>query len=461
MDDVNIICATNDSLCREILKNFLTSIQKDYLLKNIQKKNDKETVLSKSSIFVFLNCPEINEDINAALNDVNPKEYFIMMIIVSHGRRCEKSCNPSFTVSSKVRMWCSIWGAEDNTCPNTEENMNANIMLDCFLKIINSQCAKMMDINGKEGIPCTQKVFQSFSKFMETKIDVSTTRSSRNSKGMPLVALCVQHDDTKKEIQKLHSLTGSPATLIMINACEVGVTLTPIKPSVDKTIFPNVVHLRYSDTSETIYDCPENRRTEVMLKKEFQKYRKSFESSWMGSIPSKFQVEESEESLKTPQIETQPPRTVGNLGAQMKSSEHSIPPTSKDFVILCNRRVDVCKNILMNFKTLYSFQNEFQWVTKARDAKNVKKRVLVCLKISRLTDDIADAIRMVDLSDAETFFLVIIHTVEQGIEVDTSFSSQDSRIVDVADIPYSERCGCYDCPESKLAISKFQSWFKS
>lgn len=54
----------------------------------------------------------------------------------------------------------------------------------------------------------------------------------------------------------------------MINACEVGVTLTPIKPSVDKTIFPNVVHLRYSDTSETIYDCPENRRTEVMLKKE-------------------------------------------------------------------------------------------------------------------------------------------------------------------------------------------------
>lgn len=85
-------------------------------------------------------------------------------------------------------------------------------------------------------------------------------------------------------------------------------------------------------------------------------------------------------------------------GTQMKTSEDSIPPTSKDFVILCNRRVDVCKNILMNFKTLYSFQNEFQWVTKARDAKNVKKRVLVCLKISRLTDDIADAIRMVDLS---------------------------------------------------------------
>lgn len=54
----------------------------------------------------------------------------------------------------------------------------------------------------------------------------------------------------------------------MITACEVDVPLTPIQPLVDKTIFPNVVHLRYSDTSETIYDCLENRRTEVMLKKE-------------------------------------------------------------------------------------------------------------------------------------------------------------------------------------------------
>lgn len=61
-----------------------------------------------------------------------------------------------------------------------------------------------------------EKVFQSFSKFMETKIGVSTTRSSRNSKGMPLVALCVQHDDTKKEIQKLQSLIGKNNLFLMI-----------------------------------------------------------------------------------------------------------------------------------------------------------------------------------------------------------------------------------------------------
>lgn len=53
----------------------------------------------------------------------------------------------------------------------------------------------------------------------------------------------------------------------MITACEVGVPLPPIQFSVDKNIFPDVVRLRYSDTSETIYDCPENKRMEEMLKK--------------------------------------------------------------------------------------------------------------------------------------------------------------------------------------------------
>lgn len=33
---------------------------------------------------------------------------------------------------------------------------------------------------------------------------------------MPLVALCVQHDDTKKEIQKLQSLIGKNNLFLMI-----------------------------------------------------------------------------------------------------------------------------------------------------------------------------------------------------------------------------------------------------
>lgn len=71
-EDVDIFFAANNSLCKEILKSFLTSFQKDSLLKNVQKKNDKEMVLSKSAIFVFFDSPAINEDINTTLDIVNP-----------------------------------------------------------------------------------------------------------------------------------------------------------------------------------------------------------------------------------------------------------------------------------------------------------------------------------------------------------------------------------------------------
>lgn len=87
----------------------------------------------------------------------------------------------------------------------------------------------------------------------------------------------------------------------------------------------------------------------------------------------------------------------------MKSSEHSFP--FNDLVILCNRKVTTCKKVLMDFKNRYSVSNELQWVSNAQDVRDVKKGVLVCLKISRLTDDITDAIKMVDLSGKSYFFV--------------------------------------------------------
>lgn len=89
----------------------------------------------------------------------------------------------------------------------------------------------------------------------------------------------------------------------------------------------------------------------------------------------------------------------------MKSSEHSFP--FNDLVILCNRKVTTCKKVLMDFKNRYSVSNELQWVSNAQDVRDVKKRVLVCLKISRLTDDITDAIKMVDLS-GKSYFLCLV-----------------------------------------------------
>ncbi|XP_056014717.1 uncharacterized protein LOC130052780 isoform X2 [Ostrea edulis] len=148
-------------------------------------------------------------------------------------------------------------------------------------------------------------------------------------------------------------------------------------------------------------------------------------------------------------------KAINYPGAQ-KNTSAQIP--SDDLVILCNRQIEVCKKILMDFKNLYSVVPEFRWESNLRNTRGATKRVLVCLEISRLADDIIDAVRMVDLSGTERFFLVIIHTAEPGLKVDTSFSSRDFKIDDVAHIIYSENVGCYDCPENKKAISKLRSW---
>lgn len=70
------------------------------------------------------------------------------------GQKDENRCIPCFTVQSKRGMWCSIWAAEDKTCPRTEENMSANVMLDCFLTIMNSRHDKVRNIRDKKDILC-------------------------------------------------------------------------------------------------------------------------------------------------------------------------------------------------------------------------------------------------------------------------------------------------------------------
>lgn len=78
-----------------------------------------------------------------------------MIIIVTDGEKDENRHIPSFTVQGKGGMWCFIWGTEDKTCPNTEENMSANVILECFLKINNIHRNKAMKHQDEEDIPCT------------------------------------------------------------------------------------------------------------------------------------------------------------------------------------------------------------------------------------------------------------------------------------------------------------------
>lgn len=73
-----------------------------------------------------------------------------MIIIATHGQKDENRCIPYFTVKSKRGMWCSIWANEDKTCPTSEENMNANDMLDLFLKMTNIHHGKMRNIPNEE-----------------------------------------------------------------------------------------------------------------------------------------------------------------------------------------------------------------------------------------------------------------------------------------------------------------------
>lgn len=75
-----------------------------------------------------------------------------MIIIATHGQKDENRCIPCFTVQSKRGMWCSIWATEDKTFPSTEENMNANVMLDCFLKMTNIHHDKIRKIPNEQDI---------------------------------------------------------------------------------------------------------------------------------------------------------------------------------------------------------------------------------------------------------------------------------------------------------------------
>ncbi|XP_062582154.1 uncharacterized protein LOC134243935 [Saccostrea cucullata] len=132
---------------------------------------------------------------------------------------------------------------------------------------------------------------------------------------------------------------------------------------------------------------------------------------------------------------------------------------SRDIAILCSRKIEVCKKIFMNIKSQCSIQRDIPWISKVEEANKATKIILVCLKISRLSDDIADAAKTAGFSADQKFFLVIIHTTEPGVDPDISVPMQDERILDVANILYSENVGCYDCQQNNVAKSKISSWF--
>jgi hypothetical protein len=86
LGDVDIICASNNTLCEEILKNFLTSSQKPFLLKNIRKSNNPTIVLSKPALLVFFANAKLQKDIKSTFSILNPngKNFTIQFCLLTY-----------------------------------------------------------------------------------------------------------------------------------------------------------------------------------------------------------------------------------------------------------------------------------------------------------------------------------------------------------------------------------------
>lgn len=305
--------------------------------------------------------------------------------------------------------------------------------------------------------------YESFAKFMTTKMGLSTrlVDESKNSNRTPLVALCVQYDDTQKDIEALEKvIAGSQATLVIIIECAHNVPPPTTQLSFNENVFPNLVRLLYSLSDHELYDCEEARYTVKMLKIIWSDYSilglespgKSKEkvNCYSGTSPSATRGKQISKTVQNPEPQKSLPAS---------SSKGFMRVDSRDIAILCTRKSEICKNIFMNIKSQCSIQRDIPWISKAEEANKATKLILFCLKISRLADDIADATNTADLSTGQKYFLVIIHTTEPGVDPDISVQMRDERILDVANILYSENVGCYDCQQNRVAKSKISSWF--
>lgn len=485
MADVEIMYINKSDDCKEIMTNFLILFKKsNYIEKMPNNDDDGSIVLSKPSVLVFFNRPSLAQEVEATLGNLISNGNFLMIIIVSPGTADQQTSIPAFTMDSKVCMWASVCGCNENKCTKTEENVRANNILDCFLSNIHNPKHAMMEVDEERSnqLQMTKNVeaqapidiatkkenmsvdsrddyvrviccgiskhyYEPFAKFIRTKMRLTTrlVDESKNSNRTPLVALCVQYDDTQKDIKALEKvIAGSQATLVIIIECAKNVPPPTTQLSFNETVFPNLVRLLYSISDHELYDCKEARYTVELLKIIWS------DNSILGSESSG----KSKEKGTIPKNSNKP-----RMSIPANSSQGLMRVDSRDIAILCSRKIEVCKKIFMNIKSQCSIQRDIPWISKVEEANKATKIILFCLKISRLTDDIADATKMACLSVGQKYFLVIIHTTEPGVDPDISVPMRDERILDVANILYSENVGCYDCPENRAAKSKISSWF--
>ncbi|XP_062582168.1 uncharacterized protein LOC134243948 [Saccostrea cucullata] len=275
MGDVNIMYISKSDECKVIMTNFLTLFKKRTYFEKIPNNDDESIVLTKPSVLVFINRPTLAQEVEATLGNLKSNGNFLMIFVVACETADQETPIPAFTMDSKVCMWALVCGCNENKCTETEENIRANIILDCFLSIIPIPKQAMMDVdkdaNYVRVICCgiSKHYYEPFDKFMTTKMGFSTrlVDESKNSNRTPVVGLCVQYDDTQKDIKALEKkIVGSQATLVIIIECAKNVPPPTTQLSFNETVFPNLVRLLYSISDHELYDCKEARYTVELLK---------------------------------------------------------------------------------------------------------------------------------------------------------------------------------------------------
>lgn len=120
----------------------------------------------------------------------------------------------------------------------------------------------------------------------------------------------------------------------------------------------------------------------------------------------------------------------------------------------------LCREILDSFLNKYLFQKQnINW----HDGSVINGRsIVVCPKISRLTDDIKATLGALDIKGKPKIMLVVIHACEQGVVPENLLTDRpDDRISDFTNILYSESTNsCYDSITNSDAAQDIKRFIK-
>ncbi|XP_062582169.1 uncharacterized protein LOC134243949 [Saccostrea cucullata] len=119
-----------------------------------------------------------------------------------------------------------------------------------------------------------------------------------------------------------------------------------------------------------------------------------------------------------------------------------------------------CREILDSFLNKYLFQQQnINW----HDGNVVSgPSIVVCPKLSRLTDDIKATLGALDIKGKPKIMLVVIHSCEDGVVPENLLTNRpDDRISDFTNILYSEsKNSCYDSFTNSVAAHDIRRFIK-